>query len=83
MARDLQSRYEKDERGAYYEWRWEVHRILFSQSVLLREGRIRVAPPFAPQSLVFEKIVSHAILTTNSGKEKSVTFLCFGANYWP
>ena len=38
---ELQSRYEKDERGAYYEWRWEVHRILFGQSVLLCEGRIR------------------------------------------
>ena len=47
MARELQSRYEKDERGAYYEWRWEVHRILFSQSVLLCEGRIRVALLFA------------------------------------
>ena len=72
MARELQSRYEKDERGAYYEWRWEVHRILFSQSVLLREGRIRVAPPFA-RSDWYSK--SHAILTTNLGTNKSVTFL--------
>ena len=35
-ARELQSRYEKDERGAD-EWRWEVHHILFGQSALLRQ----------------------------------------------
>ena len=28
--------------GAYYEWRWEVHRILFGQIVLLLV--VRVAP---------------------------------------
>jgi len=72
MAHELQSRYEKNERGVYYEWRWEVHRILFSQSVLLCEGRIRIAPPFACSDWYSK---SHTILTTNSGKEKSVTFL--------
>ena len=30
---------------------------------------------------LFEKIVSHAILTTNSGKEKKCYFFCFEANY--
>ena len=70
MARESQSRYEKGERGAYYEWRWEVHRILFGQIVLLLVVRLRRL-----LADLFEKIVSHAILTTNLGKEKSVTFL--------
>ena len=34
--------------GAYYEWRWEVHRILFGQLVLLLV--VGVAPFAAPYS---------------------------------
>ena len=75
---ELQSRYEKDERGAYYEWRWEVHRILFGQSVLLREGGIRLHRACAVDRYWSEKIVrSHAILATNSEK-KNVTVFVFG-----